>query len=114
MKYLLLIATDPTVHRDGTDGEALNEEYARFTRLVAESGELVADHRLERADTATSVRVRGSRTALTDGPFAETTEELGGFYIIEVPHLDRAIELAAQIPNARDGVIEVRPIAPRL
>jgi len=76
MKYLLLIATDPTVHPEGTDWEALNEEYAWFTRLVAESGELVTDDRLERADTATSVRVRHGRTALTDGPFAETTEQL--------------------------------------
>jgi hypothetical protein len=114
MKYLMLIAVDPSSRpADRAAGEKLMAEYETFNQQIAGSGELVAADRLEVAGTATSVRVRDGKTVLTDGPFAETTEQLGGFYIIDVPDLDRALELAAQIPNARDGVVEVRPIAAR-
>jgi hypothetical protein len=85
-------------------------EYESFTSGIADSGELVTADRLADADTATCVRVRDGKMVLTDGPFAETTEQLGGFYIVDVPDLDRALALAAQIPNAWDGVVEVRPI----
>jgi hypothetical protein len=112
MKYLMLIAVDPSNRpTDRAAGEKLMAGYEAFTQRVVGSGELVAADRLQTADTATSVRVRDGKTVLTDGPFAETTEQPGGFYIVDVPNLDRALELAVQIPNARDGVVEVRPIA---
>ena len=112
MKYLMLIAVDPSSRpADRAAGEKLMADYQTFSQRIAGSGELVAADRLADAGTATSVRVRDGKTVLTDGPFAETTEQLGGFYIIDVPDLDRAVELAAQIPNARDGVVEVRPIS---
>ena len=114
MKYLMLIAVDPSSRpADRAAGEQLMAGYETFNQQIAGSGELVGGDRLEVAGTATSVRVRDGKTVLTDGPFAETTEQLGGFYIIDVPDLDRALELAAQIPNARDGVVEVRPIVAR-
>jgi hypothetical protein len=112
MKYLMLIAVDGSSRpADRAAGEKLMAEYQTFTEGITGSGELVAADRLAGAEAATCVRVRDGKTVLTDGPFAETTEQLGGFYIVEVPDLDRALQLAAQIPNARDGVVEVRPIA---
>jgi hypothetical protein len=87
-------------------------EYLAFTREIVESKEFVSGERLNGTDTATSVRVRGGRTAMTDGPFAETKEQLGGFYLVDVADLDRALELAARLPGARTGVIEVRPLFP--
>jgi len=111
MKYLMMIAVDRSSRPASlAAGEKLMAEYLAFNQRITGSGELVTGDRLEDAGTATSVRVRDGKTMLTDGPFAETTEQLGGFYIIDVPDLDRALELAAQIPNARDGVVEVRPI----
>ena len=74
------------------------------------AGALVAVERLQGVDTATSVRVRGGERLLTDGPFIETKEHLGGYYIVDVKDLDRAIELAGKIPGSRTGGIEVRPI----
>jgi hypothetical protein len=110
VKYLLLIADDPTAS-NGPDGdEAMMKEYMTFTQAIMESGELVGGERLNGVDTATSVRVRDGRTTATDGPFAETKEHLGGYYLIDVADLDRALELAAKIPSARTGVVEVRPI----
>lgn len=112
MKYLMMIAVDRSSRpASRAAGETLMAEYQAFNQRITGSGELVTGDRLEDAGTATSVRVRDGKTLLTDGPFAETTEQLGGFYIIDVPDLDRALQLAAQIPNARDGVVEVRPIA---
>ena len=111
MKYALLICDDPTlVPTDPAVLEARTKEYAAFTESIIASGELVAGERLRGVETATSVRVRTDKRNLTDGPFAETAEELGGFYIVDVPNLDRAVELAAQLPSAETGVIEVRPI----
>jgi hypothetical protein len=113
MKYLLLIATDPKyAPADQVAGEKMMAEYMAFSDLIVKSGEYVAGEQLEGRDTATTVRVREGKTAITDGPFAETTEQIGGYYIVDVPHLDRALELAALIPGARDGAIEVRPIVP--
>ena len=112
MKYMLLIYTDPTAWSgDPTDGAQMMKEYMSFSGAIAASGELVAGDPLQGVETATSVRVRDGRTATTDGPFAETKEHLGGYYIVDVAHLDRALELAAQIPDARSGVLEVRPLA---
>jgi hypothetical protein len=105
MKYVLLIHDDPNRAED------LTPEYMTFTQSILESGEMLGGDKLEGPETATSVRVRDGRTTTTDGPFVETKEVLGGYYIVDVKDLDRALELAAQIPSARYGGVEVRPIA---
>jgi len=109
VKYILLIYIDPS-RFDDTEGEDLTSEYMAFTQEILDSGEMVAGDPLEGADTATTVRVRGGKRATTDGPFAETKEVLGGYYIVDVKDLDRAVELAAKIPDARNAGVEVRPI----
>jgi hypothetical protein len=105
MKYVLLIHDDPNRTED------LTPEYMTFTQSIVESGEIVGGDKLEGPETATSVRVRDGRATTTDGPFVETKEVLGGYYVVDVKDLDRALELAAQIPSARYGGVEVRPIA---
>jgi hypothetical protein len=109
MKYMLLIYTDPNAW-DPADGEKVHAEYMAFTQAIVESGELVAGDALEGSETATSVRVRDGKRATTDGPFAETKEVLGGYYIVDVKDLDRAVELAGMIPGSRTGSVEVRPV----
>jgi len=108
MQYLLLIRDDDTV-----DNGDLMPEYGAYSQALAESGALVGANRLQPADTATTVRVRNGDTLVTDGPFIETKETLGGYYLIEVESLDEALEWAAKIPSARFGHIEVRPIVMR-
>jgi hypothetical protein len=111
MKYLLQIYAAPsTVPTSQAEGEALMAEYNAFTQSIIDSGELVAGEQVARPDSAVSVTVRDGKTATTNGPFAETAEGLGGFYIVDVKDIDRAVELAAKIPNARNGTVEVRPI----
>ena len=111
MKYMLLIYTDPAAwSSDAGYGEQLMKEYMTFTEAIVASGELVAGDPLQGVETATSVRVRDSRRVTTDGPFAETKEHLGGYYVVEVSDLDRALDLASQIPDAKTGVVEVRPL----
>jgi hypothetical protein len=109
MKYMLLIHTDPSAF-DPANVDAVHGEYFAFTQEILGSGELVAGDALQGSDTATTVRVRDSKTSSTDGPFAETKEVLGGYYIVDVKDLDRALELAAKIPDARTGSVEVRPV----
>ncbi len=112
MKYMLLIATDPaafaSVAQDELDG--MMGEYFAFTQRIADSKEMVAGDPLQDISTATTVRVRNGSTTTTDGPFAETKEHFAGYYVVDVESLDRALELAAQIPGARYGSVEVRPI----
>ena len=112
MKYMLLIAVDPTDMPQANDdgGHDMSAEYYAFTQRIIASGELVAGDPLHDASTATTVRIRNGATTLTDGPFAETKEQLGGYYIVDVASLDRALELAAELPAARGGSVEVRPI----
>ncbi|HEX3946521.1 MAG TPA: YciI family protein [Acidimicrobiales bacterium] len=111
MKYMLLIYVDGTAPAGSAeDQSAMTAEYGTFTQEILASGELVAGEQLADPDTATSVRVRDGETLTTDGPFAETRELLAGFYIIEAPDLDRALAVAAKIPGARTGVVEVRPV----
>ncbi len=86
------------------------EAYNAFGREVTEAGVMRGGEALHEAKTATSVRVRDGQTVVTDGPFAETKEEFGGFYMIEAANLDEAIKWAAKIPGAARGTIEVRPI----
>jgi hypothetical protein len=109
MKYMLLIYTDPAAF-DPAQGEQIHGEYMAFTQEIVESGELVAGDPLEPAETATSVRVRDGKRTTTDGPFAETKEVLGGYYIVDVKDLDRAVELATKLPDSRTGSVEIRPV----
>jgi hypothetical protein len=109
MRYMLLICEEesPTA---GAVSDDMSAEYAAFMQEIMESKELVGGERLRYSDTATSVRVRNGKTATTDGPFAETREQLGGYFIVDVTDLDRALALAAKLPAAKTGVVEVRPI----
>jgi len=112
MRYLLLIYGPPfdpsTVPPDVMEGQ--NAAYAAFTKDVLERGIMQGGEAPQPSTAATSVRVRDGETLVTDGPFAETKEELGGFYLFDCKDLDEAIELAARIPGAQQGTIEVRPI----
>ncbi|HUM11109.1 MAG TPA: YciI family protein [Myxococcaceae bacterium] len=91
--------------------EQMYAEYAQYSQDLAKAGVLRAGSELKPASTATTVRVRGGKRQVTDGPFAETKEQLGGYYVIEVPNLESALDWAARCPSARDGSIEVRPLA---
>ncbi len=112
MKYLCLIydeeQTWATMPKDEAD--AMMGEYFAFTEGIKGSGQYVAGEALQPVSTATTVRVRGGRISTTDGPFAETKEQLGGFYLLDVPDLDAAIAWAAKIPGAWHGRVEVRPV----
>lgn len=112
MKYMLLICDDEKAW--GRLGEAERQqiyaEYRRFTEEIAATGNHLGGSELQPTSTATSVRVRGGKRLVTDGPFAETGEQLGGYYLIQAKDLDEAIAIAARIPSARTGTIEVRPL----
>jgi hypothetical protein len=112
MRYLLLIYGDAEYYAkaDRAEIDAMLPEYFAFTEQTRESGEYEHAAALQGTDTATTVRVRGGDTLVTDGPFAETREVLGGFYLVDCKDLDRAIELASRIPDVRNGSIEIRPI----
>jgi len=111
MQYLLLIYGDEQQWAAMSDAEVRETmaAYVRFSQALAASGALRGGSELAPVSTATTVRVRNGRTLATDGPFAETKEQLGGYYLIEVPDLDAAIAWAAQIPSAVHGSIEIRP-----
>ncbi len=89
--------------------KALSGEYGAFTQSIVQSGHFKAGDGLQPVSTATTVRVREGKRLTTDGPFAETREQLGGYYLIEAKDLDEAIGIAAKIPSARRGTVEVRP-----
>ena len=111
MRYLLMIALDESAgQRDPElEGDEMSPEYAAFMKDVAERGVLQgASARL--TSDATTVRVRNGETLTTDGPFAETKEQLAGFFLVDCKNLDEAIDVASRIPGAKDGSIEVRPI----
>jgi hypothetical protein len=112
MKYLLLIyqAENATDFQTEDERNAMYGEYMALTASMQEKRQYRAGERLQPIVTATTVRIRDGKTLTTDGPFAETREQLGGFYMIEAEHLDEAIAIAAKIPSARWGSIEVRPI----
>jgi hypothetical protein len=112
MKYLLLIYSEEARWAKMTEAESgqVSAEYMKYTKDIHRSGHWVAGDALQPTATATSVRLRDGKTLTTDGPFAETREQLGGFYLVEAKDLDEAIALAARIPSARFGTIEVRPI----
>jgi hypothetical protein len=111
MQYLLLIyGPEPDESTPPEAIAAMMTQYAAFTQEVRDRGAFIAAEALQPVATATTVRIRDGQTVTTDGPFAETKELLGGFYLIDARDLDEAIELAAKIPAAREGSIEVRPI----
>jgi hypothetical protein len=111
VKYMCLIYEDSAVQLDSAEREQLMKEYWAFTEEVVGAGKFVGGDALEAPTTATTVRLRSGKTLTTDGPFAETKEFLGGYYILECADLDEALAWAAKIPSARTGSIEVRPVA---
>ena len=115
MEYLLLIygAEGQWESRPEEERQAMYQEYGAFTNDLREQGKLLSANELQPTATATTVTVRHGETVVTDGPFAETKEALGGYYLIEADSLDEALEWAARIPTARDGSIEVRPVVMR-
>ncbi|MFT3924828.1 MAG: YciI family protein [Myxococcales bacterium] len=111
MQYLLLIYDNEKNLSPKVSGQAeMMTEYKEFTDSIAKSGHMRGGNALQPTSTATTVRVREGKTLTTDGPFAETKEQLGGYYLIDAENLDEAIRIAARIPSARMGSIEVRPI----
>jgi hypothetical protein len=111
MQYLVLISSEePTEAPDPAQIGAVMTEYNAYTDMLRERGALVAGEALQPTATATTVRVRDGQTMTTDGPFAETKEALGGFYLIEAKDLDEALALGGACPGAKWGSIEVRPI----
>lgn len=114
MQYLLMIYGNEESLGKMTKAEldGILKEYGDFTKSIAASGHYRGGNELADTSTATTVRVRDKKRLVTDGPFAETKEQLGGYYLIEAKDLDDALSVAARIPSARWGSIEVRPIVP--
>ena len=112
MKYLCLIYDDEKKLAGMTksEGDAFMGEYGAFTESTKASGHYLGGNPLQPVSTATSIRVRNGKMSTTDGPFAETKEQLGGYYLIEAKDLNDAIQVASRIPSAKIGTIEVRPI----
>ncbi len=112
MQYMLLIIGDKDIveKAKAEDMQALMGAFWAYTQAMKEAGVMVAGDPLQPASTATTVRVRGGKTEVLDGPFADSKEQLGGYYLIEVPDLDSALEWAARCPGAPYGAIEVRPV----
>ena len=112
MKFLCLICAEKVMEQmPEADADKHFEDYSEFTKEIRRSGHFIGCNRLLPPATATTVRVRNGKVAVTDGPYAETKEQLGGYYVIEAKDLDAAIQLAARIPGAWIGCVEVRPIA---
>jgi hypothetical protein len=112
MKYMCLIYDVEGVWDGLPEDErnAVYEEYGAFTQSLHDSGAYVSADQLQPIATATTVRVRNGETLVTDGPFAETKEQLGGYYLVEAKDVDEALKIAERIPSARYGSVEVRPV----
>jgi hypothetical protein len=112
MRYALLIyaSEQEWAAQSEEQSQAVDQEYMAFTKDIIDRGLMKGGEALQGTATATTVRVRDGETLTTDGPFAETKEQLGGFYLVDCKDLDEAIEVAARIPDVRRGSIEVRPI----
>jgi hypothetical protein len=115
MQYLMLIYHSETGFEKTSekDMNAIYQEYGQLREDLLAKGKFVGGNQLTATSTATSVRVRDGKRVVTDGPFAETKEQLGGYFLVNAEDLDEAIAIAARIPSARNGTIEVRPIAVR-
>ena len=109
-QYMLLIYGDPANAPGPDEQEAVFEEWLNYTNSLVAGGVMVSGAPLEDTDQATTVRVRNGEVQQTDGPFAETQEILGGYYVVDVPTREEALELAAQMPNIEYGSVEVRPV----
>jgi len=112
MKYLLLIYGNEAAMASAPEA-AMNEmmaAYGAYTQAMAQSGAMVTGERLRPSTAATTVRITNGKTQVLDGPYAETKEQLGGYYVIEAPDLDAALSWAERCPGAAHGVIEVRPV----
>jgi hypothetical protein len=114
MQYLLLIYGEEKAWTEMSDAERnrMYGEYMTFTADIKQSGHWIGGNPLQPVHTATTVRVRDGKVSTTDGPFAETREQLGGYYLVEAKDLDEATRLAARVPGAKLGSIEVRPVMP--
>ena len=112
MQYLLMIYQNEADYAkiDAAASQKMLAEYGAFTQGIIQSGNFKAGDGLQPTSTATTVRVRDGKTLTTDGPFAETREQLGGYYLVDAKDLNAALAIAARIPGAKDGSIEVRPI----
>ena len=112
MQYLLLIYENEAAFANVSEAEQgkIFQEYMDYTNGIRKSGNYIAGEALQPVATATSVRVRDGKRLVTDGPFAETREQLGGYFLIEAKDLNEAIGVAARIPGARKGTVEVRPV----
>ncbi len=112
MQYLCLIYQDESElqNRSKAELDTIYAEYLDFTEGIKKAGRFVGSNRLQPVQTAATVRVRDGNIVATDGPFAETKEQLGGYYLIEARDLNEAIQTAARIPSARFGSVEVRPV----
>ena len=112
MRYLMLICSDEKQigALSETEGSAMLAEYGKFMEEMGKRGVLRGGERLQPTSTAATVQVRNGRVLTSDGPFAETKEQLGGFFLVDCKDRDEAVEIAAKIPGARLGTIEVRPI----
>lgn len=114
MQYMLILANEPDAGEDheAPVGDEVFDDWGAYTRALDAAGVLVAGAGLHGPDRATSVRVRAGERLLTDGPFTDSKEHLIGFYLLDVPDLDAALDWAAKVPNVRTGTVEVRPVPP--
>ena len=112
MQYMLLIYGDENGWETMSDAEraGVMKDYRDYTEALRSSGAMLAGDALQPTSNATTVRVRGDEQLVTDGPFAETKEQLGGYYLIEAGSLDEATEWAAKLPGSRHGAVEIRPV----
>ena len=110
MRYVMLICNDETAFVDGADESPMLAEYGTFAEEMGQRGVLQGGERLRPTTDATTVRVRDGEVLTSDGPFAETKEQIGGYFVVQCKDLDEAIGVASKIPGARHGSIEVRPI----
>jgi hypothetical protein len=112
MKYLCLIYTEERemYARPAAELEAIAGECVGYDEMLKQNGQFIACERLQPVSTASTIRLRDGKSSVTDGPFAETKEQLAGFYLIEARDLNEAIRLASRIPPARLGCVEVRPV----
>ena len=112
MRYMMLIYGDEAVMQAATpaQGQTMSAAYLAYTEAMREAGVLIGGERLQRTSSATTVRTTNGKTQVLDGPYADIKEQLGGYYMIDVPDLDAALSWAARCPGASTGAVEVRPI----